>query len=552
MKRFALLAALAATVMPASAHAGAATGRLLVLLDQPRGTTARASAAAANRVVADAGARRAGSSAPQIGLVTVRPRAGESLHALAVRLRADPRVHSVEVERRFTPREIPNDPALSAAETAPGTPGGTVVEWWAARENLPAMWDLTHGEGALVAVIDQGVDTSHPDLAGRIREAIDRDDDPGSGPATTDENGHGTLVASLACATAGNGIGLAGAGYGCDLLVIKSDLTDSSVAQSIVLAVDRGADAINMSFGQDNRSFGQVPGAEKRAIDYAYRRNVTMVAAAADTAVTEQGDPANVLQPTNSGPRLGSGKGLSVTAADFDDRRAAFGGFGSQISLAAYGAFRYQQPGPPGIFGAFPALEPVEIERDQPCGCRTTFQGDRRYAYLQGTSMAAPMVAAVAAVVHRVNPGLRARDVITILKSTATRPPGGGWTEDLGWGILNGGAAVAAAKAIDRTRPVSRLTAPERVQGRRSFLLRWTGRDPQPPGLTSTGIARFEVWRTINGGRARRIAVTTKLSLRLRGTPPRTYGFFTRAIDRAGNREARPRRPDARTRVVFG
>jgi hypothetical protein len=179
-----------------------------------------------------------------------------------------------------------------------------------------------------------------------------------------------------------------------------------------------------------------------------------------------------------------------------------------------------------------------------------TLNGDNRYAYLQGTSMAAPMVAAVAALVHRVNPTLRPRDVITILEQTATRPPGTSWTSDLGWGILNAGAALEAARGLDRTLPVSRLTAPRRVRGRRAFPLRWTGTDPAPPGLVASGIARYEVWRSIDGFAPKRIAVTAGTSLTLRGTPPRTYAFFTRAVDNAGNREGRPRKPDATTRVV--
>src|SRR3954470_19611898 len=328
-----LTAAAAALCIAAPAHAtgGAPTGRLLVLLDHPHATTASAAAVRARAVVARAAARPAGHSAPQIGLVTVRPRPGESLAALAARLRSDPRVHSVEVERRFTLREVPDDPALTTQEPAFNTPANTPIEWWAARQGLPALWDVTHGTGAVVAVVDEGVDTSHPELAGRVTETIDLDDEPGSRGATTDESGHGTHVASLACAAAGNGIGLAGAGYGCSIMVIKSDLSDSSVAAAIVTATDHGADAINMSFGQDGRTAAQAPDAEKRAIAYAYSKNVTMVAAAADQDVTEQGDPANLLQPSGTGPQLGSGKGLSVTAADFDDRRASFAGQGTQI-----------------------------------------------------------------------------------------------------------------------------------------------------------------------------------------------------------------------------
>lgn len=553
MRRLGLLAALAGTValVPGAAHAAGPTGRLLVVLDEPRsGPAARAAATA---VVSSANARRSGHSAPQIGLVTVRPRAGETLSQLAARLRRDPRVASVDVERRFTPREVPNDPALTDSETSPGTPPGTPVQWWAQRQHLPQAWDLTHGEGALVAVIDQGIDTSHPELSGRIAGTIDLDDDPGSGPAGTDQTGHGTHVASMACAAAGNGIGFAGAGHSCSLLAIKSDLTDSSIAAAIVEATDRGADSITMSFGQDGRTREQVPQAEVRAIDYAYERGVVLVAAASDLGAEEQGDPANVLQPTGTGPTLGSGKGLSVTAADFDDRRPSFAGFGSQISMAAYGTFRFRPmvpSGPPGILGAFPAGT-TSIERDlPPCNCRTSFRGDTRYAYLQGTSMATPMVAAVAALVKDVNPDLTAADVIRLMQLTASRPPGTGWDPDRGWGILNAGAAVAAAKGVDRTAPESALAAPRRVRGRRLFTLRWTGTDPAPPGLTATGIARFEVWRRIGRRPAKRIAVTTATSLRLRGTPPRIYAFFTRAIDHAGNREARPRRPDARTRVV--
>ncbi len=431
--------------------------------------------------MARAGARRAGHQAPAIGLLTVRPRAGGSLRALAGRLRADPRVRSVQAERRYALRLTPNDPALNTQET--GAPPGTVVEWWAERQGLTRAWDVTRGGDATVAVIDTGADAGHPELQGRIREGIDLDDQPTDGPPSVDEVGHGTFVASIACATAGNGTGLAGAGYGCGLLVIKSDLSDSSVAQAIVTATDRGADAINMSFGTDGTT--AAADAVVRAIDYAYQHDVVMVAAAADEVTEEQGDPSNILQPTGTGPEINAGKGLSVTAANFADQRATFAGRGTQISMAAYGAYQ-QSSQPRGILGAFPSntteLEspPLTIPPTQPCGCRTSFGGDSRYAYLQGTSMAAPMVAAAAALVRRVNPALHAADVIRILKQTASRP-GSAWSPELGWGILNAGAAVDAARGADRTPPVSRLRAPLTVRTR-AFTLRWTGSDPAPAG----------------------------------------------------------------------
>jgi subtilisin family serine protease len=521
-----------------------------VLLDRGTGASPRAHAAAATAVIARAGARRAGHQAPAIGLVTVRPRAGESLRALAARLRADPRVASVQAEHRYALRLAPDDPALAAPES--GAPAGTTVEWWAARQNLPAAWDISQGENAVVAVVDTGIDGGHPEFAGRIKDTVDLDNQAGDGPPTVDEVGHGTHVASLACATAGNGIGLAGAGYRCSLLVVKTDLSDSSVAQAIVTATDRGADSINMSFGTD----GTAPAADAvvKAIDYAYQRNVVMVAAAADDPVEEQGDPSNVLQPTGSGQDITAGKGLSITAANFNDQRAPFAGRGTQISMAAYGAYGVSG-GPRGIFGAFPQatteLEapPLTIPPTPACGCRTTFNGDNRYAYLQGTSMASPMVAAVAALMRRLNPALHASEIVRMLKETARRPAGAGWSPDLGWGILDGGAALAAARALDRTPPQSRLRAPATVRGR-SFTLKWTGEDPAPPGLLASGIARYEVWRSANGRPARRIASTTATRLKVAARRGSRYAFFTVAVDKAGNREPQPTAPDAHTRVL--
>lgn len=521
----------------------------MLLAHPPHGTTARA--AAAQAVVARADARPSGHQVPQIGLVTVRPRRGESQAALARRLRADPSVASVQVEHRFTLRAVPNDPAMTTQEPAPAAPTGTAIEWWAAREDLPAAWDVTQGDGALVAVIDTGLDAGHPEFQGRIAGGIDLDDDPSDpGPATSDQTGHGTHVSSLACATANNGIGLAGAGYHCSLLMIKSDLTESSVAGAIVQATDHDADAINMSFGTD----GSTPAADSivKAIDYAYAHNVVMVAAAADDAVTEQGDPANVLQPAGTGPDITAGKGLDVTAANFADQRASFAGRGTEISMAAYGTFG-QSGGPPGIFGAFPgnvtSLDTGDAN-GPPCHCRTIFGGDDRYAYVQGTSMSAPMVTAVAALMRHLNPSLTAGDIVKLLKQTARRPAGTGWSPDLGWGILDAGAAVDAARGMDRTPPVSRLRAPSVVHGGHRFTLRWTGSDPSPPGVIASGIKEFDVYVATHGHRAHRIARTKKTKLRFRGRPGTTYTFSVVAVDKAGNREAKHHRPDARVRVV--
>jgi serine protease len=540
------LVALGLLFAPAAHAQAPATGRLLVTLARDTAPHARATAAA---VAATPGARASGFSVPQIRLVTVRPRRGTDLHELAERLRADPRVAHVELEHRASPRFEPNDPALVTPETAVGTAPDTPIEWWAARSNFPAAWDVSTGLGATVAVIDTGAETSHPELADRVLGAASFASD--GTPATTDPAGHGTHVASLACGAGNNGIGLAGAGLRCRLLIVKSDFGDSSVAKAIVYAVDHGADAINMSFGTD-------PGPEasqavRDAIDYAFARNVVMAAAAADRPIAEQGYPANLLQPSGTGPNLGVGKGLTVTAADASDARAAFAGHGSQISLAGYGSYDAGPAGngPPGIFGAFTAgpndLETgsIELPPRPPCGCRTTFAGDPRYAYVQGTSMPTPMVSATGALIRHLNPDLTAVEIVRLIKETARRPAGV-WTADLGWGILDAGAALTRAASIDRRAPASRAARLPARTRRRTITVRWSASDKAPAGVRASGISRFELWRATDGGRFKRLLTTPRTSRRVTLRRGGSYRFYTVAIDHAGNREPAPKQADTR------
>jgi subtilisin family serine protease len=534
-------------VLPGAARAATpdATGRLLVTLKP-----GAAPQPAARAVAAAAGARPSGFSVPQIRLVTVAPRRGESLGALAARLRADPRVAAVAPERRAGLRFQPNDPALFTLEPAKDTAPGTYIEWWAARTGFVQAWDISQGAGATVAVIDTGAEIAHPELAGRVAE-LQTFDAAGS-PAGLDTVGHGTHVASLACAAGNNGVGLAGAGLGCRLLVVKSDFSDSSVAASIVWAVDHHADAINLSFGT---APGVVPSLPVlNAIDYAVAHGVVLVAAAADDPIEDQGYPASALQPTGTGPDIDAGRGLSVTAADFQDRRAKFAGRGSQISLAAYGAYADDDDhGPPGIFGAFTAapnaLDTGALGDRRPCRCRTTFNADTRYAYLQGTSMAAPMVAAAAALVHHLNPDMPAPEIVHLLKQTARRPPGSGWTPELGWGILDAGTALAVARTIDRRPPTSKIRVLPHRTRRTRLTLRWRGRDVPRAGVAESGLAGFELWRSVDGRAPRRLVSTTRTSRRVKLRRGHRYAFFTIAVDHASNRELPPKVADVRLTV---
>ena len=439
---------------------------------------------------------------------------------------------------------LTDDPGLVSLAAAGGAPS-LPDQWWAPRSGFLDAWDTADGQGAVVAIIDTGVDASHPEIASQLRATVDHDSDPRRGPATVDENGHGTHVASIACARPDNGLGIAGAGLGCRLIIEKTDLTDGSIAASIMDATKRGAHAINMSFGTDD---GHKPSKVVRdAIDYAYRRGVVLVAAAADRPRREQGAPANLLQPRGTGPDITAGKGLTVTAATSEDERAPFAGRGSQISLAAYGAVARDE-GAPGLLGAFPANSTV-LESQGRCGCRTSYHGDPRYAYLSGTSMAAPQVAAAAALVRRLNPDLHVRDVLRLLKRTARRPAGVGWTADLGWGILDASAAVAGARSTDRGRPSSRIVLATPF-GDDSVVLRLRGQDASPRGVRASGIARYEVWRSVDGQPAQHVVTSTDTTVVLPHQPGADTSYWTIAVDRDGNRERRPRGGDGRVRTL--
>ena len=148
---------------PAASARVERTGRYLVSFDEKK--TAR-SGPLLRDVLEDAGARRAGDGVPELGVATVKG----SPQAIA-ELRRDPAVKSVSVEYKREFRRIPNDPGLGGQE--PGAPGGTQLQWWLGRQGFPSAWDVTTGAGALVGVIDSGIDDGHPELGGKIASAAE-------------------------------------------------------------------------------------------------------------------------------------------------------------------------------------------------------------------------------------------------------------------------------------------------------------------------------------------------------------------------------------------
>jgi len=452
-----------APASPAADHSGR-TGNLIALVRSPRIMASTGEAmrealldAAQGRIsaVLDRTGLPPVRSIAELGAVAVRPAPGQSLARARHELEADPAVRRVEPERYRTLRYMPDDPALTRHDTR--APSNDFYQWNLRQERFRKAWKRSHGRRAKLAVIDTGIDGGHFDLRGRLAYSKGYDYADCGGPAEPectgprhDEVGHGTHVAGLACGAGNNGAGVAGAAFKCKLVNEKAadteKLDDSLIARSITNATNHGADVISMSFGGPGRS-----GLINQALNYAYHRDVVLVAAASNSDTTHQGTPASHLQPNGTGGRLRSGKGLVVTAAGHNDRRAWFHpGRGTGISLAAYGsasaacAIRSDC----GIFSTFPSNSTTietgdPINGEPPCGnCRASFQGSNDFAYLEGTSMATPQVAGAAALIRGKRPGIDNDKVLRIIKRTAS---GHRFRNALGWGILNAGRALKRA-----------------------------------------------------------------------------------------------------------
>jgi subtilisin family serine protease len=538
------LAIAVCALAPAAADAANRTGRYQVVFDHAK--TAR-SASLLSRVLDRTGVEKAGRGAPGLGVATVRGTAAE-----LARLRRDPSVESVSAEWKRDFRLMPNDPALATSDDLFPNPGGAPLQWALARENFPAAWSVTTGNGAIVGILDSGIDSGHPELRGKIltADAFGTNTSPGS-----DEDGHGTHVSGLACAATNDGIGTAGAGYNCQIALVKiPGLTDDDIINGIDRAVAHGAHAINMSFGG-----GDTNAAVGRAIDRAVARGVVLVAAASNNPDTDQGAPAKQLQDDDA-PDINAGRGLVVTAADFFDQNPDTGR-GTQVSMAAYGFF-HSTAGAPGVVSTYPgndtAREHEEIQLFPPavfpaCECRRQIGGDNRYAYLQGTSMAAPQVTAAAALMGSLQPSLSASEKIRILKQSARRS--GGWTPLLGWGILDAGRALDVTRRIDRTVPSSKARAKKKVtipRRRRKVKLRvrWSQSDlPGRSGLVASGVEGVDLYLKKNKGRYKRVRKLSRRKTTVLTLRAGTYRIYTRATDNSANRERAPRRADVRVVV---
>ncbi|MFN3374638.1 MAG: S8 family serine peptidase, partial [Chloroflexus sp.] len=289
--------------------------------------------------------------------------AGERIRNLAGVIYAVP-----DYERAIT--RTPNDPFLQQ-------------QWALGTIGVYDAWNITTGGPIIVAVIDTGVDASHPDLSGRVLSGLNTI--TGS-TNTSDDNGHGTAVAGLIAAAGDNGIGIAGICWGCQILPVKACFNngrcrDSSVISAIRWATDNGARIINLSLGGAMSS-----PALQDAVRYATERGVLIIAASGNERAEGNAPNYPAAYPET----------IAVGATGYSDEVTGFSNTGDYLDLVA-----------PGI------------------DITTTLPGNS-YATATGTSFASPFVAGAAALVMTVRPDLSSNDVRCVLAISAEDrgPPG--------------------------------------------------------------------------------------------------------------------------------
>ena len=283
-------------------------------------------------------------------------------------------------------------------------------------------------------VVDTGVDDV-PDLAGKIDGLYDvtaHGTQLSASTAGNDDYGHGTAVASL---IAGNGFGMAGFGGAAHVIGIHADnqgrFYDFDLAQAIAKLDALGVRIVNLSIG------GPVPSSPilVDAIDKAASDGMLIVAASGN----ESGpvDWPAALPPAQRRRRKLRTRGRR----DERERQAesSFSNFGEHLSLVA-----------PGIFtgdcsGVLVALPPQSRLLSDACYRQWTGSGGAEYGYVAGTSFASPEVAGVAALVWAARPELKNYHLADIIKASADRDAGTGWTPTMGCGRLDAAAAVTLA-----------------------------------------------------------------------------------------------------------
>jgi len=327
-------------------------------------------------------------------------------------LNKDPQIRFAEPNYFRYPLFVPNDPEYA-------------IQWHYPLINLPQAWEVTKGDSdVVVAVIDTGILSLHPDIIGQltadgydfisltsISNDGDAEDNDPEDPGDQMQGGssfHGTHVSGTVAAASNNSIGVAGIAYEAKIMALRALGVGGGLSSDIMKCIEyaagltiapdpipnQPADVINMSLGG-----GSPSQAEQTIINDARAAGVIIVAAAGNESTSARSYPASYDGV------------ISVSAVGPDKSLASYSNFGSKIDVAA----------PGGDFGA--SNDGVYSTSGDDTGQGGTIQNV--YSFSRGTSMASPHMAGVAALMKAVQPALTPADLDELISN-------GIITEDLG------------------------------------------------------------------------------------------------------------------------
>lgn len=315
------------------------------------------------------------------------------------RLSRNPNIKFAERDQFVKPDFTPNDPYFGS-------------EWHLPKTGVVGAWDIAKGDGVTIAILDSGVDGTHPDLASRMVPGWNFFDNNSN---TVDVTGHGTKVAGTAAGLMSNSIGVAGVAGQAQVMPIRitdtaGNGTFAAAASALTYAADHGARVANMSYAGMMRSTGVASAAQY------YRSKGGVLTISAGNTGTEVADI----------PALDTVIVLSAT--DQNDVKASWSSSGSYVDLSAPGASIY-----------------------------TTVAGGG-YAAVSGTSFSAPLTAGVVALMMSAKPGLTPVQIEDLLFTTAFDLGASGKDKLYGYGRVDAlaavnGAITASAPAADTQPP---------------------------------------------------------------------------------------------------
>jgi subtilisin family serine protease len=304
-------------------------------------------------------------------------------------------------------------------------------QWGLAQVNAVEAWRTATGKGVVVAVIDGGVDASHPDLRGRVLPG--RDLVRGEKNAWRDVDGHGTQVAGIIAAARGNGAGIAGIAPDARILPVKNgefQSMGSLTPTAVRWAADKGAKVIVISeetiAGLDAVAPHVIDVETQAAIEHAWSRGAVIVVAAGNNSEPICSSPASLDRV------------LCVGAVDRRRTKPVFSSFDASMTRDYLVA-----PGGSDVAVATEGADEHVWTTTVPGTGTTT--GSALWTQVRGTSFAAPHVAGVAALL--VELGLSNREVVARLTQTAADLGPAGRDPVYGYGLVDAAAAVRSRPA---------------------------------------------------------------------------------------------------------